>query len=424
MPFLTIGVEHSATPLDIREQIGSHVRDATAVPNGLLDIAGVEEAALLDTCNRVEVYLVVEDVEQALAVVSECLVPGELRRHLHSWTELGTVDHLFRVAAGLESQVLGEHQIMAQVRESLETARKLESVGPNLQALFQAAVRCGKRVRAGVSLGRMDDSLPRTAVENAETALGQLSHKSALLIGGGRVIGLAAEALRERGIGRFWIANRTTTRAEELAGRFGGIAARLSDIPQLAGSVDLIMSATGARGYVLTAEDVPVRSDELLIYDLAVPRDVDPLVGRRDQVMLHDLGDLLPESDQDSQADIRQAEAMIAAELAEFHAWYLTRRVVPVIANLRSHVEEVQRQELERVAPRLTGLTDSERATVESLTSRLIDKMFHHLVTRLRLAAQTDPRLVEAAEFFFLHGEGGLFPHALETLPEEQDARS
>jgi glutamyl-tRNA reductase len=167
------------------------------------------------------------------------------------------------------------------------------------------------------------------------------------------------------------------------------------------------------------------RETPLLICDLAIPRDVDPMVGLIPGVELWDLDRLIPSGlDAHWEEDIRLMEGIITAEVQEFMAWSLTRRVVPVIANLRSHVETVAEQELKRIGPQLANLNDRERAAVESLTNRLIDKMFHHLVTRLRLAAQTDPQLVDAAEFFFLHGEGSLFPHATQTGETSSEVRS
>jgi glutamyl-tRNA reductase len=177
---------------------------------------------------------------------------------------------------------------------------------------------------------------------------------------------------------------------------------------------------------VLTREDLsgvvtPDPPKRLLIYDLAIPRDVEPEVADVPGVALRDLDTLLPGRAEDRWADdISAIEAVIAAELHEFHVWALTRRVAPVIASLRRHVEAVSAAELQRVAPQLADLTEREHAAVESLTNRLIDKMFHHLVMRLRLAAQTDEALVEAAEFFFLHGEGGLFEDAAERQARDR----
>jgi glutamyl-tRNA reductase len=212
-----------------------------------------------------------------------------------------------------------------------------------------------------------------------------------------------------------YIANRTVAVAEALSRQLGGTPATLDDVPRAVQHVDLVISATGARAHVLTTEAFAGWTGTLHVFDLAIPRDVEAAVGDLPGVTLHDLDTLLPSGEASHwEEDIRTMESVIAGEVHEFMAWAMTRRVVPVIASLRSHVEAVSQQELKRVAPQLAGLTERERRAVESLTDRLIDKMFHHLVTRLRLAAQTDPSLVEAAEFFFLHGEGGLFPHAAE----------
>jgi glutamyl-tRNA reductase len=334
-------------------------------------------------------------------------------------------EHLFRVASGLESQVLGEPQILSQVRETLEQSQRLTTVGPNLHSLFRAAISCARQARAGTALGRVNASVGSEAVRAAEQALETLQGKMVLLIGGGEVSRLVAGDLREKQVRTLYVANRTASVASDLADRYGGKPALLSDISRLLPHVDVVISATSSAHYVLTPEDFPAegwsKSMQLHIFDLAVPRDVDPAVDSIAGVVLHDLESLLPSSllslwDE----DIRVIEGIIAAEIQEFMAWYLTRRVVPVISNLRSHVEAVAEIELKRVAPQLQSLTDRERAAVESLTGRLIDKMFHHLVMRLRLAAQTDPQLVEAAEFFFLHGEGGLFPHAREEAAGEK----
>jgi glutamyl-tRNA reductase len=320
------------------------------------------------------------------------------------------------VASGLESQAVGEHQILAQVREALALAEAAGAIGPNLHALFRSAIACARQARAGTALGRLDTSIGREAVEAAERELGSLRDRAALVIGGGEVSRLVAAELRHRGIGRLFLANRTESVAVDLAERFRGTPARLETVPQLLPHVDVVVSATGAPHFVLTAEAFPAalaqRAVPLEVFDLAVPRDIDSEARTLPGVHLQDLDDLLPEGlSEHWREDVRAMEATIAAEVKEFQTWYLTRRVVPVIASLRQHVEAVSEQELRRIAPQLSGLNPRERAAVESLTNRLIDKMFHHLVLRLRLAAQADPKLVEAAEFFFLHGEGGLFEH-------------
>lgn len=422
MPFLATGVEHKTAPLAVRERL---TRDAGRLATSLHDHAAVDEVAVLCTCNRLEVYLSSEDPEAALEATRNALQIDEATaRYLRRWDDLDAVEHLFRVASGLESQVLGETQVLAQVRETLERAQQEGTAGPNLNSLFRAAIRCARRARADTHLGYTDRSMGAEAVVMAEAELGGLEGRRVLLIGGGEVIRLAAREAARRKPASLSIANRTLSVAAGIAEEVGGTPLHIEEIDALLPSVDLVIAATASPDPVLIAGDVPSLPNPLLIVDLAIPRDIDPAIGALPNVRLHDLDSLLPGGTEAQwREDVRAMEAVIAAELQDFQSWILTRRVVPVIASLRAHVEAVSEAELQRVASHLAGLTDREREAVESLTQRLIDKMFHHLVTRLRLAAQTDPKLVEAAEFFFLHGEGGLFEHAAEEpkqSPTEQ----
>lgn len=438
MPFVAIGVEHKTAPLSVREQVALDVGTIERVSRELIASPCIVEVAVLSTCNRTELYLFADEVAAAIDMAEELLLARglpDIRSYLQVWHEMEAIGHLFRVASGLESQVRGEREILGQVRETLETGQRLETIGPNLHALFRSAISCARQARAGTkselgggALRTVRRSVGTEAVRAIEGALGGLEGKAVLLIGGGATSRLVAEELRGRKLRALYIANRTAAVAADLAKQFGGRAATLGDIPRLIPHVDAIISATGARHAVLTAEDVPQgtlegRRSPLHVADLAVPRDVDPALAGMEGIVLHDLESLVPgEAEAIWDQDVEAMEGVIAAEVQDFMAWYLTRRAVPVIANLRSHVEAVQRQELKRVSGQLRNLSEQERAAVEALTQRLIDKMFHHLVVRLRLAAQIDPRLVEAAEFFFLHGEGGLFAHAAETeakLPQE-----
>jgi glutamyl-tRNA reductase len=432
MPFLALGVEHKTAPLSVRESV---VMDVDAVSQASAHLARapeIAELAILSTCNRTEIYLFADEPAVAGTVVAEYLVAldSRLQPYLRRWDEMDAVEHLFRVTSGLESQVLGEPQILSQVRETLQTAERLGTIGPNLHSLFRASISCARQARTGTRLGRISVSIGSEAVAAAKQELVSLEGRRALLIGGGEIIRLVAVDLRGANIGPVFIANRTDSVAVELAELHGGTPVPLADIGKVLPSVDVVISATSAPHYVLTPEDLPTvelerRETPLLIFDLAIPRDVDPEVASFTGIVLHDLDGLLPSGlDDHWDDDVRAMEAVIAAEVQEFTAWYLTRRVAPVIASLRSHVEAVSEGELRRVAPQLAGLTDREHAAVESMSRRLIDKMFHHLVMRLRLAAQTDPKLVDAAEFFFLHGEGGLFEHAAQTAKDQSDTPS
>ena len=422
MPILAVGVEHKTAPLNVRERLALDAPGVAVADGTLGSDARVAEVAILSTCNRVEVYLVADAVEDAAEAARAFLArtDSSLREYLQTWREMDAVEHLFRVASGLESQIPGESQILSQVSGALDSAQSAGTIGANLHSLFRSAVACARRARAGTALGRVNASVGSEAVAAAEAAVGELAGREALVIGGGEVSRLVAVELRRRHIGRLYIANRTASVAVDLAADVAGTPATLADISRLSGSVDVIFTATTSGEYMVTSESLSgldvSRGTTLHIFDLALPRDVDPMVADLPGVHLHDLDTLLPTAG--SQAwheDVRAIEAVIAAEIAEFAAWYHTRRVAPVIASLRSHVEAVQRQELKRIESQIKDLTVRERAAVESMGQRLVDKMFHHLVLRLRLAAQTDPALVDAAEFFFLHGEGGLFEHAAQV---------
>ena len=422
MPFLAVGVEHKTAPLEVRERLALDANGVTRANTTLLADPLIDEVAILSTCNRTELYLFVEALEEAAEVARAYLTYADasLREYVQTWREMDAVEHLFRVASGLESQIPGEAQIVSQVSGALELAQAGDTIGPNLHSLFRSSVACARQARAGTALGRVNASVGSEAVHLAESALGSLRDRAVLVIGAGEVSRLIGEELRARHVSRLYIANRTASVAVELAAQLDGSPAVLTDIARLAPLVDVIFTATSSGEYMLTPEDLPgiaARSHQPLhIFDLAIPRDVDPVVGELPGITLHDLDDLLPTTVGETWTeDVRAIESVIAGEVQEFTAWYHTRRVAPVIASLRSHVEAVQRQEMKRIAPQIKDLTDRERAAVESMGQRLVDKMFHHLVLRLRLAAQTDPALVDAAEFFFLHGEGGLFDHAAET---------
>jgi len=426
MPFLAVGVEHTTAPLSVRERLTLAGEELDRVTSALVADPAVAEAAILSTCNRTEIYVFAEDLSAAKDGAIACLSGDrdEFRPFVRAWEEPDAIEHLFRVASGLESQVPGEGQILSQVADALEAAQRLGAMGPNLHALFRSAISCARQARAGTALGRVNLSLGSEAVQAAQAALGTLAGRSVLVVGAGEIGRMVVDRLHGAGLRQLFIANRTAESATLLAKRSHGTPVLLSDLSRVIPYVDVLFSATSSRGFVVRPEEFAGRDavEPLHVFDLALPRDVDPAVGALPGVKLHDLESLIPTGLTDHWSeDVRQIERVIVDEIQEFVSWYLTRRVAPVIASLRSHVEAVSQQELRRVAPQLRDLTDRERIAVNSLTNRLIDKMFHHLVLRLRLAAQTDSKLVDAAEFFFLHGEGGLFEHAARQVIESEE---
>jgi glutamyl-tRNA reductase len=330
MPFLAVGVEHRTAPLDVRERLALDAAGAAFAHTTLAADPLIDEVTVLSTCNRTELYLFVEELEEAAEVARAYLTRSDpsLREYVQTWREMDAVEHLFRVASGLESQIPGEAQIVSQVSGALELAQASGTVGPNLHALFRSSVSCARQARAGTALGRVSSSVGAEAVRSAESTLGSLEGCSVLVVGGGEVSRLVAEGLRQRRVGALYIANRTASVAAELAAQMGGTPAQLSDIERLTPLVDLIFSATTSGEYMLTPENLPgsgTRAEErsLHIFDLAVPRDVDPSVGDLPGVTLHDLDDLLPTTVGETwNEDVRLIESVIAAEVQEFTAWY------------------------------------------------------------------------------------------------------
>jgi glutamyl-tRNA reductase len=413
MPFVVVGVEHSTAPLAVRERVspGPDERDGA---RRIFALDPSDEVVILATCNRTEVYVHTLDPARAVDGITSWMVqraedvlPSIRVRH-----DLDAVEHLFRVACGLESQVPGERQILSQVAAALDAAQRAGMTGSYAHALFRAAVACSRTARLDTSLGQVDRSIGAGAVAQAAQHLSGFRHRSVVIVGGGEVSRVVAREVALRDPARLVVANRTTTVAEEIATAVGAEWGALDDLPEMLAGADLVFSATAAPSYVVRPDDCRLRTSDspLLLYDLASPRDIDPSLADLPGVTVVDLdalGDAAP--GERWAADVQKIEAVIAAAVHEFEGWIAARRVAPVIASLRRHVEAVSRAELERAAPQLSDLTPREHAAVETLTNRLIDKMFHHLVVRLRLAAQTDPALVNAAEFFFLHGPGGLF---------------
>lgn len=408
--FVTVGVDHSAAPLAIRERVAlleEHLEDAH---RDLVAHPAVDEIVILSTCNRTELYMFTDQPDDAADAGSAYLLgadPG-IRSYLREWRGMSAVEHVLRVGAGLESRVLGENQILSQVRGALTGAERVSSIGPQLHQLFRTSISCGREVRRSTGFGRADASIAGETVRSAESLVGALTARAALVIGGGEVSRLTAAELRRRGIGRLYLANRTPSVAEDLARTFGALAVSLADVPKYLLWTDVLVSATSAAGRILTADDMSAvelahRREPLHVFDLAVPRDIDPAIGLLPGIVLHDLDSVasVPIREQRIE-DVRSAEFIVGNHLREFERWYRARRAAPLITELRRQLDEVAASELHRASSRLARLSLEERYAVERLTGRLTDAIFHRFVTRLRLAAQADgEQLVEAAEFFF-----------------------
>jgi glutamyl-tRNA reductase len=390
-PVRAAGVSHRSAPRAERERL--YHADGHAV-----ELAKELGAVVLSTCNRTEVYSIGGDPAAARNEL-ERLSGLDLGGVLASWEGDEAVEHLFRVAAGLDSLVPGEGQILGQVRLAYESALTAGATGPVLNRLFEDALHAGKRVRTEAKLAEMPESVAASAVDLAEEALGGLDGKRALLFGAGRMSELSARDLRRRGA-EVIVSSRTLESALELAQRVGGRAAPFDAVAVELTGADLVISATRCPYPILHAEAVQPRVRPLVLVDIAVPRDLDPEIGNVEGCTLFDI-DALGEGLVGREEDVREAERIVAEEAERFAEWRRARGAAPAIAALRRHAEEIRSVELARAEPRLAELSDRERRAVETLTAQIVNKLLHAPTVRAKESGSEPLR-----ELFALRDEG------------------
>jgi len=369
-------VSHRHAPLELRERL--YLADGHAV-----EVARELGAVVLSTCNRTEIY--VEGGDPAVARSELERQSGlQLEDVLAMWQDDEAVEHLFRVAAGLDSLVPGEAQILGQVRLAYEAALGAGATSPVLNRLFEDALHTGKRVRTEAKLAEMPESVAASAVDLAERELGGLEGKRALLFGAGRMSELAARDLRSRKA-EVVVSSRTLESAQELTERVGGRAAPFDAVAVELTDADLVLSATRCPYPILHAEAVQRRTKPLVLVDIAVPRDLDPAIGELDGCTLFDI-DALGGGLVGREEDVREAERIVAEAAARFAEWHRSRVAAPAITALRRRAEEIRAEELARAEPRLAELSERERKAVETLTSQIVNKLLHAPTVRAKEA--------------------------------------
>ncbi len=405
---LLVGLNHRTAPIDVREQFSF---DACTLPMVAGDLYAtgakqgvLQEVVVVSTCNRLEVYAVSTAPAPGLALIQTEIArqrhasPDGLASYLYVKTDNDAVDHLLHVAAGLDSLILGEAQILGQVSHALSAAQASGASGPILTQLFNRALHCGKRARTETPIGSYTTSISHAAIRQAEAVIGDLSHRSALVIGAGEMAELAATALRQHRIASIICINRTRTRAEQLAMKVGGRAVDWARLHEALAAVDLVISATAAPHIVLSVQEMTqamrLRSGRpLLIFDIALPRDIEPEVDTLPDVRRFDIDDLRSHIDANlarREAAIPLVEAIIAQEVASMWAWLGGREVLPTVLELRRHAEEIARQEVDRTLHRLRHYTtDHDRISheVERLADRIVAKLLHAPTVRLKAQA-------------------------------------
>ncbi|HET8660484.1 MAG TPA: glutamyl-tRNA reductase, partial [Micromonosporaceae bacterium] len=407
MNLLVVGVSHRTAPVGVLERLAISPSDQPRVLTRLLGQAYVREAVLLSTCNRVEVYAVVSgfhgglnDVVSVLAGHSG-LASGELAMHAYVHYEADAVRHAYRVAAGLDSMVVGEAQVLGQLREAYQSATEREAVGRLLHELMQQALRVGKRAHAETGIDRAGQSVVTAALDVATMHLGSppVAGHSAVVVGAGAMGSLAAAALQRRGARPLIIANRSLDRAQRLADLHGATAVPLADLGAQLSTVDIAVFAAAAETGVLSRDDVaaalprrPARSGPLVLLDLAIPRNVDPAAADLPGVMLIDIEQIgAQSSDRPAAGDVAAADRIVADEVEAFLTWLRGADVVPAVAALRARAEEVVAAELRRLAHRRPDLTEEQRGEIAHTVRRVVQRLLHSPTVRVReLAAGPD----------------------------------
>jgi glutamyl-tRNA reductase len=410
MSVLVVGVSHKSGPVDVLERVALDDDGVRKLVTDLLDTEHVSEAVVLSTCNRVEVYVEVDRFHGSVEDVSRLLsgragTPTvEVVRHLYVHYDEAAVAHLFSVAAGLDSMVVGESQILGQVRGALRSAQDLGSVGPALNVLFQQALRVGKRGHAETDIDRAGPSVVAAALDQVESTVGPIAGRRALVVGAGAMAGLAVAALDRRDVADVMVVNRTQERAEVLAADIGGQAAALYTLPQLLSEVDVVVSCTGATGVVIDAGPVAAALRDraadrpYAVVDLAMPHDVDPAVADLPGVSLIGLEILVRAlADSPVAADAEQVRAIVAGEVAAFRASRAAARVTPTVVALRSMATEVVAAELDRLDGRLPELDAEARKELQQTVRRVADKLLHAPTVRIKELAER-PDVVSYAD--------------------------
>jgi glutamyl-tRNA reductase len=389
MRLLVLGVSHHTAPIELRERIAFAAPDLGDAATALAQEPAIGEAVLLSTCNRTELYATctsLEDGHDALAgfLARARTVPADaLRAHVYTRTEADAARHLFRVAAGLDSLVVGEPQILGQVKQAYASAADHHATGPLLNRLFHTAFTAGKRVRTETELAEGAVSISYAALGLARKICGDLRHSSVLVIGAGEMAELTARHFAAQQPKRIVVCSRTAAHAEALAAEVGGTVLPWAELDSALGQADVVVTATGATTPILTRPRLqgalrPRRGRPLFLIDIAVPRDVDPAVAADDDVFLYNIDDLqsvVNESLSRRSSETTRAETIVNQEVEKFMAWARSRTAMPTVVALRQRFEAIRRAELDRLQPKIAGLPPEARARVDEITRLIIEKL-------------------------------------------------
>jgi glutamyl-tRNA reductase len=427
MHLLLVGVSHRTAPVELRERLDFSTRGVDRALTALAGVAAHHEAAIVSTCNRVEIYVACADVDAGRAAVQRFLsefhdIPADhLTPHLYVKTGPDAVAHLFRVASGLDSLVMGEPQVLGQVKDAFSIASQMGCTGALLNKLFHSAFAAGKRVRSETALAEGAVSVSYAAVALARKIFGDLKGRTVLVVGAGEMGKLTAIHMQSHGIGRLIITSRTAAHAAALADSIGGTAMPWTALNTALAEADILITATGASTPIISRATIAQtmktrRQRPLFIIDIAVPRDVEPGAGEFEQVFLYNIDDLqtvVRENISKRGTEASEAEKIVSQEAGKFLGWLNSRGAVPTVVALRQRFEAIRQSELRRLEPKLASLTPEARARVDEITRLIVEKLLIHPTEQLKSISDAD-RVAAYSDAL-----NRLFSLATDDAPEE-----
>jgi glutamyl-tRNA reductase len=399
MTFQLIGVNHRSAPLEVRERLAISEAKLPEAVQRLAQHPGVDEAMIVSTCNRVELLARSQNGAADLrSFVRDYfqMAQSDFDKHLYEFKDKDAICHVFRVTSSLDSMVVGEPQILGQVKEAYAVARAVGTLSSELDALVTRAFAVAKKVRNETQVGTTAVSVASVAVDLAKKIFGSLAGKTVYLVGAGKMSELAARHLLAHGAASMFVANRTYERAEQLAHKFGGQAIRFEQLYETADKADIVITSTGAPHAIFRREHgerflLRRRNKPMFFIDIAVPRDVDPEVNKLDGIFVYDIDDLqqvVTSHVADRGREAQRAEQIVTVEADRFIAQLRTADVVPTIVSLQEHLETIRQAEIDRVRGRLGALSPEQELAIETMTRGIINKIMHTPITTLKTAAR------------------------------------
>jgi len=401
MNLIIVGLSHKTAPVEIREKLSFPSQTIGEPLNRLCTSYEINEGVIISTCNRVEIFAVTQDIEKGLRQVKRFIsdyhnIPMEgLDEHLYTYTSEDAARHIFRVASGLDSMVLGEPQIFGQVKDAYGYALQHRTAGVIINKLFHKAFSVAKRIRTETKIGSSAVSISYAAVELAKKIFGTLEGKSVMLIGAGEMAELAAKHLLSNGVQEIIVANRTYERAIEMAKGFNGTPIMFREFPHYLKRVDIVIASTAAPKYIIRPEQIDEvikerKNRSMFFIDISVPRNVDPLINNIDNIYLYNVDDLqgVVEANMKERAkEARAAEVIIDEEIENFYKWVKSLDVVPTIVALKKKIEDIRKGEVEKALSGLNGLQEKDIQVIDAMTKAIVNKIVHDPVTHLKKEA-------------------------------------